>query len=217
MDIHPSIESKQIVLHTTRLLTERPNTTMKNTRHADTTGHDSSSSPPRGTPAPSTTPPRPAHFDASRRHERDLSHDGFSRARARDDVFAEVQARRSVRVNIFDRTRDVGTETRVRNECTWPVRERMRDRCARPMRARRSVGWTRARDGGVREDRGRARAYFCLSFPSIARVVEAGDARGRGRGRRDRARGSGRGGKALSIHPRRRAAVFVGVRSVRGG
>lgn len=181
------------------------------TRHRVPLAHTRAIPPP---PAP-----RPAHFDASRRHERDLSHDGFSRARARDDVFAEVHARRSVRVNRFDRTRDGWDgDGRPMRECTTPPRERTRERCARVARSR-DDGWDgRARGGEAFGRIGDARVcIFCLSFPSIARVVEAGDACGRGRETRDRARGVGRGGKALSIHPRRRASVFVGVRSGRGG
>ena len=73
-------------------------------------------------------------------------------------------------------------------ECTSPPRERTRARCARVARSR-DDGWDgRARGGEAFGRIGDARAcIFCLSFPSIARVVE-GVMRVDGDGRRAIAR-----------------------------
>lgn len=133
--------------------------------------------------------PRPAHFDASRRHERDLSHDGFSRARARDDVFAEVHARRSVRVNRFDRTRDGWDgDGRPMRECTSPPRERTRERCARVARSR-DDGWDgRARGREAFGRIGDARVCIFVSRFRRSRASSRGVMRVDGDGRRAIAR-----------------------------
>ena len=178
------------------------------TRHRVPLAHTRAIHPP---PAP-----RPAHFDASRRHERDLSHDGFSRARARDDVFAEVHARRSVRVNRFDRTRDGWDgDARPMRECTSPPRERTRERCART-RGRETMGGMDAREGGRRSGGSGTRAcVFFVSRFRRSRASSRGGMRVDGDGRRAIARagwvGVGKPYPFIRDGERRFSSAFVRV------